>query len=264
MIFKTRTKKVPFYEFFGDTIQGEGPRLKSAVFVRVAGCNNTCKGFGCSAVAPDGSVVTGCDTIRAVSPKFKSQWKYFDNFKDLTSIIDSLVAFKTPEIKHTKDIILTGGEPLLYWDTNVIQDFLAYYISRKHQITIETNASLDIEFFKEYQKEIMFSMSVKLSCSGEPKKKRINIKTISKILENCPKSYLKFVVNPETWDTDYTEIKEILYDLPTYAEVYLMPMGETRELQIKNTPFVFEKCAEHGFSFSPRAHILAFDTKEGI
>ena len=93
---------------------------------------------------------------------------------------------------------------------------------------------------------------------------RNNIKTINKILENCPKSYLKFVVNPETWDADYAEIIEILSDLPTYAEVYLMPMGETRELQIKNTPFVFEKRAEHGFSFSPRAHILAFNTKEGI
>lgn len=261
---KLKDSKVPFYEIFGDTIQGEGPRLRSAIFIRSCLCPFECKGFGCVAEDPNGNKHIGCDTIRAVNPKFKSQWKYFKDFTELTKIVDPLLKFSNPGIMTKKDIIWTGGEPLLYWNTKIMQDTLSYYISRGHQITIETNASLDIEFFSKYQKELMFSMSVKLSNSGEPKKKRININTINKILENCPKSYLKFVINPETWDNDYKEISEILKQIPIYAEVYLMPMGETRELQIKNIPFVFEKCAELGFSFSPRAHILAFDNREGI
>lgn len=256
--------KLPIVEFFSNTIQGEGPRLKSAVFIRSGLCNFTCEGFGCKKTAPDGSVVTGCDTIHAVSSKFKSKWKFYDKYIDLVNEINPLVKMANAHDSNKKDIIWTGGEPLIHWKNPVMQGTLAYYISRGHKVTVETNASLDIDFFREYQKQIMFSMSVKLSCSGMPKSKRINIETITKILENCPDSYLKFVVNPETWENDIIEIREILDNVPYYANVFLMPMGETREKQMKNLPFVFEKCAEYGFSFSPRIHILAFDTREGI
>ena len=256
-----KNKAIPIVETFA-SIQGEGRRIVPAIFIRTGLCCFTCKGFGCKVKAPDGTVVQGCDTIRAVSPKFKDTWAYYSNYQDLVNLVQPLIY--TDQDVRKQDIVFTGGEPLLHWNTKVFQDTLAYYISRGHKVTIETNASLDIEFFRKYQEQIMFSMSVKLSCSGELKERRINIETITKIIENCPDSYLKFVINPDTWETDKIEINEILTQLPYYVDVYLMPLGATREELQKNTQFVVERCAEYGLNYSDRIHIRAWDTKEGV
>lgn len=256
-------QSIPIVEMFG-SIQGEGKRILPATFIRVGGCIFQCKGFGCKVTAPDGTEVIGCDTIRSVSTKFKDSWIYYNNYKDLVSDASKHLNPRLTKDGFKPDIVITGGEPLLYWRHKVLQDTLAHYISRGHKVTIETNAALDIEFFREYQKQIMFSMSVKLSASGEPKERRINMETITTILENCPDSYLKFVINPETWENDITEIKEIFDELPIYADVYLMPLGANKEELNRNTTFVAEKCVEYGFGFSPRVHILAWDTKEAV
>jgi len=184
---------------------------------------------------------------------------------DLVNEIDS----KIPEFsKHNlikPDIVFTGGEPLIYWNNKEYQKLLAHYISRGHHVTIETNASLDIDFNRKYQEEIQFSMSVKLSNSGEPKHKRINIENITNIMENSKNSYLKFVVNKDSWDEDFEEIKEILKDIPYYVEnVYLMPMGDTKEVLEKNAKFTMEKCIELGFLYSDRIHIRIWDNEPGV
>lgn len=255
-------KPIPICEMFY-SLQGEVSGAP-AIFWRSSLCCFTCKGFGCKTIAPDGTEIVGCDSQRSVSPKFKSQWTYYDNYMTL---VKDILKLRNPNmIKHNRfeEIIWTGGEPLLYWNNEIAQNTIAYFISRGHKVTIETNASLDIEFFREYQKSIQFSMSVKLEHSGEPKERRINTETITKIVENCPSSYLKFVINPKTWDNDINEIREILDAIPYYVPVYLMPLGGNRvELQ-ENTQFVFEKAMECGFAYTDRAHVRAFDTREAI
>ena len=86
----------------------------------------------------------------------------------------------------------------------------------------------------------------------------------TKIVENCPDSYLKFVINPETWENDIQEIREILEEIPYFMNVYLMPLGQNKDELLKNTQFVMEKCVENGFSFSNRNHILAWNDKPGV
>lgn len=255
-------KKVPIVEMFY-SLQGEVSGAP-AIFVRSGLCNFTCSGFGCKAIAPDGTEVSGCDSIRGVSAKFKNLWKYYENYLDLVKDIQSKRNPNMRQDNRLEEIIWTGGESLLWWNTEIMQNTLAYFVSRGHKITIETNASLDIEFFREYQKSFQFSMSVKLPHSGEPKEKRINIETITKIIENCPSSYLKFVINPKTWDTDILEIQEILDAVPYYVPVYLMPLGGNREELQENTQFVFDKAMESGFNYCDRFHIRAYNTKEAI
>lgn len=257
-----KQKSIPIVEVF-DSIQGEGPRLRPAIFVRSGLCSLKCPGFSCKATAPDGSEIVGCDTIRAVSSKFRDQWQYYEDYNELVKRIQSHVHIGRHG-RSIQDIIWTGGEPLLWWNTEVMQNTLAWYISRGHQVTIETNASLDIDFTRKYQKEIMFSMSPKLANSGEPKERRLNLDTITKVVEEAPKSYLKFVVNPETWDIDKEEIFEILDAIPYYMQVYLMPLGHDRETLSKNTTFVIERCKELGFNYTDRIHIRAWGTKEGV
>ena len=68
---------IPVQEMFY-SCQCEGPRIKPSLFCRCGNCNFRCLSFGCKATAPDGTELTGCDTIRAANPKFKSTWDYYD------------------------------------------------------------------------------------------------------------------------------------------------------------------------------------------
>ena len=267
-VFKNRP--LPVVEIFGNTIQGEGPYLGPAVFVRFGMCNLKCEGFGCTRVAPNGETIVGCDTIHAVSPKFKSTWTEYTKATDL---IDAINKVGDPMLERYRElgtnkkfqIVITGGEPTMHWDNQVFQETLKYFWSRDFHITVETNASRMIEFTEDYQKTLQFSMSVKLSVSGEPERKRLNFDAINNIIENSTGSYFKFVVNPETWDETSKEILNILNSTnSSNTQVYLMPLGETIEKQLKNTRFVFDVCAKYGFSFTPRAHILAYDDLDGV
>ncbi len=254
---------VPIVETFY-SIQGEGKRIVPSVFVRTGLCNFKCEGFGCTLKSPDGKEILGCDSIRAVSPKFKDSWEYYVNYIDLVERIDNTMPILSKENLLRPDIVLTGGEPTIHWSEDVIQRMLSHYISRGHKVTIESNASIDIKFNRKYQEAIMFSMSVKLSNSGEPEHKRVNIENITNILEHCPESYLKFVVSKDTWDNDWKEIKEILKNIPVFANVYLMPMGENKIEVDANCNFVMEKCVELGFNYSDRLHIRAWDDTPGV
>lgn len=263
-----KKRPLPVVEIFGNTIQGEGPRLRPAIFVRTGMCNLKCEGFGCTRIAPNGETIVGCDTIHAVSPKFKDTWKEYtkatDLIDDINKIADSMMNAEG-WIGGKPDVILTGGEPTMHWDNEVLQTTLKYFHDRNFHITVETNASRFIEFTEDYQRALQFSMSVKLSVSGEPERKRLNFEAINNIIENSNQSYFKFVVNPETWESTKEEILNILDSTnSSNTQVFLMPLGETIEKQLKNTRFVFEICAKYGFSFTPRAHILAYDDMDGV
>lgn len=270
-IFKNQP--VQLVEIFGNTIQGEGPYLGPAVFVRFGMCNLKCEGFGCTRVAPNGETIVGCDTIHAVSPKFKSTWTEYTKATDL---IDAINKVGDPMLERYRELgtnkkfqlVITGGEPTMWWNSEVFQTMLKYFHSRDFHITIETNASRMIEFTEDYQRALQFSMSVKLSVSGEPERKRLNFDAINNIIENSTGSYFKFVVSPETWDETSKEILNILNSTNSSksynTQVFLMPLGETIEKQLKNTRFVFDVCAKYGFSFTPRAHILAYDDLDGV
>lgn len=265
-----KNQPVQLVEIFGNTIQGEGPYLGPAVFVRFGMCNLKCEGFGCTRVAPNGETIVGCDTIHAVSPKFKSTWT---EYAKATDLIDAINKVGDPMLERYRELgtnkkfqlVITGGEPTMWWNSEVFQTMLKYFHSRDFHITIETNASRMIEFTEDYQRALQFSMSVKLSVSGEPERKRLNFDAINNIIENSTSSYFKFVVNPETWDETSKEILNILNSTNSSdTQVFLMPLGETIEKQLKNTRFVFDVCAKYGFSFTPRAHILAYDDLDGV
>lgn len=261
-------KALPVVEIF-DSVQGEGPFIHPAVFLRTALCNLSCKGFNCSLSAPDGSVVYGCDTIRAVSVKFKDSWDYFS---DSDSLIKALTAHKrvyllTPHRKQ--DLVVTGGEPLLHFNNPVLTETVKHFINDSHRVIIETNASVDKPYIYENEilkliKDCTFSMSVKLASSGESFDKRVKRELIDYLYENSKESYLKFVVSKDNFESDIKEISKILSSLKNDIPVYLMPLGKNREELQANCAFVLEKCIEYGFNYTDRIHIRAFNTKECV
>ncbi|WP_320036014.1 7-carboxy-7-deazaguanine synthase QueE [Halarcobacter sp.] len=244
-------------EIFGPTIQGEGKLVGTpSIFIRFGKCNMKCVGFNVEYETPSGIKKCSCDSYYAVDTAFKDQWHKMST-EDIIKKVEEL------KPNYNVDIVITGGEPLLYWNNEEFQSLLKYYIENNYKITIETNASLDIEFTKEYQKEILFSMSVKLSNSLEPIKKRINNNTLTKILENTKDSYLKFVIDKKFIKEATKEIDNIVNEIPK-AEVYLMPMGDTAAQINENSEAVIDMAIEKGYKYCDRLHIRVWDNKRGV
>ncbi len=256
---------IPVCEVF-TSIQGEGANSGNiSVFIRVGGCNFRCKGFAVPYEdQKTGEKKMGCDSFYSVDPSFKSTWNMTETFEEIVDMVDKVMPSYPKAVLTKPDIVITGGEPTLHWQNAEFQKLLAYYVSRNHDVTIETNASKDLEFVRQYQKDIRFSMSVKLSNSGEDEHKRINIDAITNIIENAPNSYLKFVVSKDNMEAEEKEINSILEEIPIYATVFLMPLGETKEAVEYNAESVIDLCVKKGFKYSDRIHIRIWSNLPGV
>lgn len=244
-------------EIFGPTIQGEGKLIGTpSIFIRLARCNMSCIGFGVEYKTPNGKIKKSCDTYYAVDPAFKKEWQKLNSEETIKKVSKLLPNYKI-------DIIITGGEPLLYWKNEEFQKLLKYYILNNHQVTIETNASIDIKLVEDYQRKILFSMSVKLSNSLETEKKRVNRNTIEEITSKTKNSYFKFVVDKKSINTIENEIKDIIKNIKK-PEVYLMPLGSSNEGIDKNSQAVINMAIKNGFKYSDRLHIRVWDNKRGV
>ena len=249
-------------EIFGPTIQGEGKLIGSpSIFIRFGKCNFKCVGFNVEYETPSGVKKCACDSYYAVDMEFKNSWKSYENYLDIVNEVDKLL--ENCNYKNRVDIVITGGEPLLYWNNQEFQNLIKHYINKNQRVTIETNGSLNIDFKDEYQKKIIFSMSVKLSNSLEPLKKRVNKETLTKILTNTKESYLKFVIGKDFLQDAKTEINSILENIPK-CEIYLMPLGDTAEEINKNCEEVINMAIENGFKYCDRLHIRVWDNKRGV
>ncbi|QKF60050.1 7-carboxy-7-deazaguanine synthase QueE [Aliarcobacter lanthieri] len=249
-------------EIFGPTIQGEGKFVGSpSIFIRFGKCNFSCVGFGVEYETPSGVKKCACDSYYAVDKEFKDNWEKYSSHLDIINEVNKLIENSNYEYKI--DIVITGGEPLLYWNKIEFQKLLKYYIDNNHRVTIETNASLDINIKEAFQKKIIFSMSVKLSNSLEPLKRRVNKKTLKNILENTSKSYLKFVIGNDFLTQAIDEIKDILDDIPK-CEVYLMPLGDTSKQIDENSINVINLAIKYGFKYSDRLHIRVWNNQRGV
>lgn len=245
-------------EIFGPTIQGEGKYTGNpSVFVRFGKCNMQCPGFEVEYETPSGIKKCSCDSFYASDSAFRDDWKKYSTAQSLIAEVSKVLP------KYKVDIVITGGEPLLYWNDKEFQKFLYYYIENDFDITIETNASIDIELFEIWHKHIVFSMSVKLSNSGEKLSKRINTKTLQNIIHNSKESYLKFVIDKNFVDDATNEIDDILRQIPD-CEVYLMPLGDTSEIIDQNSLPVIELALEKGYKYSDRLHIRVWNNKRGV
>ena len=249
-------------EIFGPTIQGEGKLVGTpSIFIRFGRCNFSCVGFAVEYETPSGVKKCACDSYYAVDTAFKENWTKYKSYDEIVSEVDKLMSIYPYDYKI--DIVITGGEPLLYWNNEEFQNLLKYYVEIGHKVTIETNASLNLNFQFDYQKKILFSMSVKLSNSLEPLKKRVNKETLTKILTNSKDSYLKFVIGKDFLEEAKIEIKNILQGIPK-CEIYLMPMGDTAEQINKNCEDVINMAIQNGYKYCDRLHIRVWDNKRGV
>jgi len=243
------------------SIQGEGKYTGTpSLFFRFGGCNMKCEGFGCVESAPDGSEVLGCDTVYAVNREhFSQNWIPITSSQELLNILDIY------ELPNAVDIVLTGGEPLIYASDEIFVKFLEDLSEAGHQITFETNGSIAIDFDKyPVYKECIFALSVKLSNSNEPLSKRVRGDIIYSIASNAKEAFFKFSIDAESVTLGLEdEISEIIIHAPK-TKVYCMPLGGNKEEVESNTEPLIEFCKAKGYNFSDRLHIRIWDVNKGV
>jgi len=243
------------------SIQGEGRYVGvPSLFLRFGGCNMRCEGFACSQEAPNGTKVVGCDTVYAVNREhFSTNWIEITEAEQLVGILDQY------ELPKNVDIVLTGGEPLMYADDPVFIAFLEAMVERGLRVTFETNGSMAVDFeqFPIY-KACVFALSVKLENSGEAYNKRIKSNTIYSLATNSKEAFFKFSIDADSINIGLDEqIEEILAHAPD-TQVYCMPVGGSKAEVERNAEPLIEYCKVKGYTYSDRLHIRIWDEVHGV
>ncbi|WP_120945344.1 MULTISPECIES: 7-carboxy-7-deazaguanine synthase QueE [Helicobacter] len=247
--------KLPLVEAFY-SLQGEGAHVGTpSIFVRLGGCNLRCRGFGVVSFK-QGRKIVGCDSAYAVHPMYARQWRALQTSQALLDTIDALTP-PTPNLPH---IVLTGGEPTLHFNNPLLLDALEKLLARGYFISVESNGSVDFEFYPCLQ-ALHFSLSVKLSFSLESASKRLNYPILRAILSHA-RAVFKFVVRPEALDQDLAEIDSILEDLACAPPpIYLMPLG-THGIEM-HAKALAPVCLQRGYRLSDRLHIRLWGDVRG-
>jgi len=267
------------------SIQGEGRYMGvPSVFLRTFGCNFTCQGFGMprgelSAEAEEIShvahmysnykelplVSTGCDSYASWHPSFKD----LSPMIEVEGLAKSIVATLPYTEWREEHLVITGGEPLLGWQKQYPSLLDQPCMAGLKEITFETNGTMRLtKDFKEYlsrwraQREITFSVSAKLPCSGEPWKDAIKPQVVCDY-ENYGTVYLKFVVATEEDIKDAEKAVEEYRDEGFTGHVYLMPVGGVESVYSLNAKSVALAAMKRGWRYSDRLQVPLFKNEWG-
>jgi organic radical activating enzyme len=285
--------KIKVSEIFR-ALQGEGKYMGvPSVFVRTFGCNFRCRNFGRSGVDylddtvkrnPEVNniikniniyksysdlplVKSGCDSYPAVYPEFKNLSPSFTTTELSEKIVDIL-----PN-KQWKDehLVITGGEPLLAgWQNSYIDLLEEKTMLSLKELTFETNGtqglSTNLRDYlinwgrdNEYRgiNAMTFSVSPKLSCSGESKIEAINPDIVCSY-EEVGATYLKFVI---ATNLDAEEALEAVYmyrQAGFEGPVYFMAVGGVTDVYNLNNKNVAELALKLGIRYSSRIQVELF------
>jgi organic radical activating enzyme len=278
--------KIKIAELFY-SIQGEGRYMGvPSVFLRTFGCNFRCAGFG----MPRGEsskeadeiaevvhlyndykelplVSTGCDSYASWHPDFK----HLSPMLTSEAIVERIMEIIPHNEWKDEHLVITGGEPLLGWQ-RAYPDLLNNSKMRAlKEITFETNGTQKLTpEFKEYLrkwnsevgKELTFSVSAKLPCSGESWEDAIKPDVVTEY-EEVGTAYLKFVIATERDFSDAMIATRQFRDAGFEGHVYLMPVGGVESVYALNNRNVADLAMKNGLRYSDRLQVPLFKNEWG-
>ena len=252
-----------------------------------SGCNFKCEGFGMprgemsqEAINIDPTKYTDYKMLPLVSTGCDSYASWDPRFKDLSPVLTSdAIADRIAEIIphgewRDEHLVITGGEPLLGWQ-RAYPDLLDHpKMLDLKEITFETNGTQKLSpEFKEYlmqwqmpdvdfNREITFSVSAKLPCSGEKWEDAICPEIVCEY-EQVGTAYLKFVIATEQDFAD-AECAIAAYRKAGFTgHVYLMPVGGVESVYALNNRTVADLAMKHGLRYSDRLQVPLFKNEWG-
>jgi organic radical activating enzyme len=284
--------KIKIAELFY-SIQGEGRFMGvPSVFLRTFGCNFKCAGFGMSRgemsheatdIAATHAMITPFQTydqLPLVSTGCDSYASWMPEFKDLSPMLTSdAIAERIMEILpfnqwQDEHLVITGGEPLLGWQ-RAYPDLLSHPSMLKlKEITFETNGTQKLTpefktFLQEWgqnppfvSREVTFSVSAKLSCSGEERHEAIKPDVVCEYQE-AGYTYLKFVIATEEDAEEALETLDIYRAEGFTGHCYLMPVGGVESVYTLNNRRVAEFAMKMGLRYSDRLQVPLFKNEWG-
>lgn len=272
------------------SIQGEGRYMGvPSVFLRTFGCNFKCAGFG----MPKGQlstevediaevvhmynkyeelplVSTGCDSYASWDPRFK----HLSPLLETDLIVERIMEILPFNEWGTEHLVITGGEPLLGWQ-RAYPDLLGHPLMENlREITFETNGTQMLspefkQFLINWQldgrnkpRQVTFSVSAKLSCSGELREDAI-IPEVVCDYQDVGYTYLKFVVATEEDAEEALSVTQIYQTAGFKGPVYLMPVGGVESVYTLNNRRVAELAMANGLRYSDRLQVPLFKNEWG-
>lgn len=218
------------------SLQGEGHSLgTTSVFLRLATCNLAC---------------SWCDT------KYTWDWQNF-SYKDEVAelpLVDVEQEIRTRGCRH---LVITGGEPML--QQKGLVPLIESLARNKYTFEIETNGTIMPE--PSLVKHIdQWNVSPKLANSGNAAHAR-EIPQAIDYFANLSNAYFKFVIVEQS---DAKEVGNLVnkYNLPP-SRVMLMPEGRTPEMLQERSLWLSSICANEGYRFTPRLHIMLWGDRRG-
>ena len=260
------------------SIQGEGRYMGvPSIFLRTFGCNFTCGGFG----MPKGEMSdereklnpkdyseygslpllsTGCDSYASWDPRFK----HLSPVRDIDSIVDSIMKLLPFGEWRDEHLVITGGEPLLGWQRAYPALLSHPKMGGLKEITFETNGTQELseELYgflldwetSENNRQVTFSVSAKLSCSGESRERAICPDIVSSY-ENVGYAYLKFVIATEDDAQEALEVTKLYRNKGFEGPVYFMPVGGVESVYALNNKNVADLAMNNGVRYSDRLQV---------
>ena len=208
------------------SVQGEGKYMgMNAVFLRLWGCNLACE---------------GCDT----------KWQMEQGYIEMRP---SEVESEIRKFGEPKNLVITGGEPLLQW--NELWQIVLNLYKSGWSLHVETNGTVPIP-----EKEVK-----KFTCITVSPKKNALKWNVLKYWSKFSNVIWKFVVstrrkkNPAwTWNSA-NEIERMIQDLGLRREnVYLMPFGDNCNALREEGERTYWMALQLGVNYSDRIQIRLF------
>lgn len=265
-----------------------------SIFLRTFGCNFTCGGFGMKKgelsnerekVNPEdyteyGSlplVTTGCDSYASWDPRFK----HLSPSRDIDTIVSDIMELLPFKEWRDEHLVITGGEPLLGWQKAYPKLLSHPKMQKLQEITFETNGTQPlhpelIDYLEQWwwdggkeehgsnfrDREVTFSVSAKLSCSGEKAEDAIKPEVVVGY-QQVGYTYLKFVIATEEDAKEALEAVEKYRDAGFTGHVYFMPVGGVESVYHLNNRTVADLAMKNGVRYSDRLHLPLFGNRWG-